>query len=107
MTLLSDIEFLEDGPIPSMVIVLQKIQKTAAFTYHLQKAPAGVMVFFMCLEVLSQIINPFSQDRNLYFRRARIHLVGLKRGDNLSFPFFRQHDSSISLTLLGRRIIQC
>jgi len=90
-----------------MVIVLQKIQKTASLTYHLQKAPAGVMVFFMCLEVLSQIIDPFSQDRNLHFRRARIHLVGLKRGDNLSFPFFRQHDSSISLTLLGSRIIQC
>jgi len=33
--------------------------------------------------------------------------VGLKRGDNLGFSFFRQHDSSISLTLLGRPIIQC
>ena len=61
----------------------------------------------MGLEVLSQIINPLSQDRNLYFRRACIQLVGFKRADNLSFPFFRQHDSSISLTLLGRRIIQC
>lgn len=56
----------------------------------------------MCLEVLSQIIDPFSQDRNLHFRRARIHLVGLKRGDNLSFPFFRQHDSSILLNSFGK-----
>jgi hypothetical protein len=61
----------------------------------------------MGLEVLSQIVDPLGQDRNLHFRRACIHLVGLKRGDNLSFPFFRQHDSSISLTLLGSRIIQC
>lgn len=56
----------------------------------------------MCLEVLSQIINPLSQDRNLHFRRARIHLVGFKRGDNLCFPFFRQHDSSILLNSFGK-----
>ncbi len=85
-----------------MVIVLQKIQKTAAFAYHLQEASAGVMVLCVCLEVLGQIVDPFGQDRNLHFRRARIHLVGLKRGDNLSFPFFRQHDNSILLNSFGK-----
>jgi hypothetical protein len=61
-----------------------------------------MMIFGVGLEMLSQIINPLGQDRNLHFRRACISLVSFKRADNLSFPFFRQHDSSILLNLFGK-----
>jgi hypothetical protein len=52
-----------------------------------------MMVFGVRLKMLHQIIDSFRQNRNLYFRRTRILLVGLKRSDNLRFAFFRQQTS--------------
>jgi len=50
------------------------------------------MIFFMRLEMLSQIGNPISQEGNLHFRRTRIALMDSKISNRLLFVFFSNHN---------------
>jgi hypothetical protein len=47
---------------------LEVIQQASSLADQFQQSPAGMMIFFMGLEVFSEIPNPLRENSNLYLR---------------------------------------
>ena len=68
-------KFLDDCAVPIDVRLLEVSEQIPALTDHFQKAASRVMIFLVGLQVVSQIVNSLSQERDLHLRRARVTLV--------------------------------
>ena len=73
--LLADSEFADYVPIAVRIVRLQVIQQAAALAHQHQETAPGSVILFVCLEMLGQLANPLTQNRNLDFRRTGIRIV--------------------------------
>jgi hypothetical protein len=65
-TLLTDTEFLDEGPVGIDILFLQIVKKTPSLTNKLQQALPGMMIFDMGLEMLGEILNTIRKKRDLH-----------------------------------------
>jgi hypothetical protein len=61
------------------------IEKSSSLSYKLQEPSTGMVIFRMGLEVLGEILDALTQQRNLHFRGAGIALM---KSELLYYPFF-------------------
>src|SRR5436309_183788 len=66
---------LDQALVPIEVAPSQVIEETTALTDELEQPPAGMMILDVCLEVLGEVTDACTQQRDLHFRRTRIRRV--------------------------------
>jgi hypothetical protein len=86
--LFSQSQSLDDRAIPLQILLLQIVQKPPALADEFQKAPAGMVVLFMLLEVVGQVRNASAQQGHLNFGRTRVGCMQLKFTDNAFSLFY-------------------
>jgi hypothetical protein len=74
-SLLADPELPNHIPVTVRGVRLQVIQKTTATAHHHEQSAAGRKVLFVGLEMLRQLIDATTQDRNLNFGAAGIAVM--------------------------------
>src|SRR5437899_2123113 len=74
----ADTQLVDDGPVPSGILVLEIFQEPPPLPDQHQQAPARVMVLRVGLEVLGQSVDPLGQKRDLDLGRAGVALMGLE-----------------------------
>ncbi len=74
--LLADAQLRDDGLVALGVVLLQIVQQTTPLADHHQKTAAGRMVLLVRAEMICELPDPFTQNRNLNFRATRIIRVG-------------------------------
>ena len=65
--LLAQTEAFDNLAVPIRVTVIEIVQQTPAFIDHHDQSPARCVVFHVRLEVRRQVVDPFTEKRNLYF----------------------------------------
>ena len=70
--LLADAEFGNDGLVALGIVFLQVVEQATALADQHEKAAARAVVFLVRLEVLRQLANAFTEQRDLDFRAAGI-----------------------------------
>src|SRR5208283_2704623 len=70
--LAADAEALDERPVARLVLLLDVVEKRAALRNHFPQAATGVVVLHMGLEMVGQIGDPLSEDRDLDFRRPGV-----------------------------------
>lgn len=73
--LVPESKILDKLPISLDVCFLQMIEKTSALPYHLEQTATAMMILRMSLEVIGQIIDALSQNRDLHFAGAGVSTV--------------------------------
>jgi hypothetical protein len=73
--LTADAQALNQVLVSFRVTAFQVFQKAAAPRDHRQQSPAGMMIFTVRLEMILELQNTLTQDRNLYLWRTGIRLV--------------------------------
>lgn len=106
MNLAADAEFRDQLRITSFTFAPGIIQEFPARGDHGEEAAARMVVFFVGLEVVGQIVDPLGEDRNLYFRRARIAFFNGEFLDELllSFSSNRHRQSLLFKHPTGMRV---
>ena len=84
-TLFPDSELVDDRPVPLEVRLLEVVEKAAAAADELEKPAPAVVILRVSLEMLREIGDAIGEERDLYFRRARVPLVGGEARDQLRF----------------------
>lgn len=77
------------------------IQQTSTSTYHTQKTSPTSVVLLIDSHMLSQMVDPFRQDRDLNCRRAVIILRSFVLGNCLLLQFFSCRHFALILSLRG------
>jgi hypothetical protein len=85
--LFSQSQALNDRSVTLRILFLHIVQKPSPLADELQQPPAGMVVLFMLLEMIGQVSDASTQERDLNFRRPCIGRVQLETTDN-SFSFF-------------------
>jgi hypothetical protein len=75
------------GPITIDVFVLNIVQQAAASAHKHQQSPAGVVIFFVNLQMLSEGGNTMGQQADLDFGRTRIGFMQLELVNQFLFVF--------------------
>jgi len=89
--LLTDTQLADYIPVAVRVMRLQVVQQAAALAdEHQEPAPRRV-ILLMSLEMLSQLADAHTQDRNLNFRRTGVGIVGAEALNQVSFRCRCQH----------------
>ena len=70
--LLADAEFRNDGLVALGIVFLQVVEQATPLADQHEQAAARAVVFLVRLEVLRQLANAFTEQRNLNFRTAGI-----------------------------------
>src|SRR5271156_6118443 len=73
--LVAESKRLDQRPIPFQIRALEIVEQPAPATDHLQQPLAAVMILRMGPEMIVQVVDPFSQERNLDAGRPRICLI--------------------------------
>lgn len=84
-SLAADAELSDERLVTLVTFPLHIVEEFAAGGDHRQKPAAGVVVFFIVLEVIGQIVDPFGQDRDLDFRATRVTFGAGKFLDQFGF----------------------
>jgi hypothetical protein len=74
--LLSETESLDQTSVFIVVFSLEVLQESLSPTYHLEQAPARVVIFLVGFEMIGQVVDSFSQNCDLNLGRASIIRVG-------------------------------
>src|ERR1700744_5231436 len=105
--LLADAQLTDHITVAVRIVRLEIVQQTAALTHqHQQTAPGGV-IFLVKLEVLSQLANTFTENRNLHFRATRVTVMGAKARNNLGLLCSCQHGSALLLYVKSSPLSKC
>ena len=88
-----DVELFDDRPVTVDVYFGQVAQKISSVTNHLKQAAAGMMIVGILLQMLGQLIDASSQDRDLDFGGTGILLVQLIGFDHRILGILFQHFS--------------
>ena len=73
--LTTDAQALDQVLVSFRVTALQVFQQAPAACDHRQQSPAGMMIFAVRLEMILELQNALTQDRDLNFWRTGIRLV--------------------------------
>jgi len=68
-------EPLNDTAIAFSVLRLNIVQKPAPVAHHFEEAPPGGMILLVSFEMFGEIVDPFTEQSDLDFRRSRISRV--------------------------------
>ena len=93
--LTTDAQALNQVLVPFGVTAFQVFQKAAAPRDHRQQSPAGMMIFAVRLEMILELQNALTQDRDLNFWRTGIRLVNSVRCYDLFLGIGFQRHSRI------------
>jgi len=86
LTLLSDVQLLDDCTIAVDINLLQITEEVTSVTNHLQKTAAAVVVLHVGLQVLGQAVDAVGQNSDLNLRGTCVTLVdGILGNDCLLF----------------------
>jgi hypothetical protein len=85
--LFSQSQALNDRSVTFRILLLHIVQKPSPLADEFQQTPAGMVVLFMLLEMIGQVSDASTQERDLNFRRPCIGRVQLETTDN-PFSFF-------------------
>ena len=89
--LLADAQLADNVAVAVRVMRLQVVEQAAALAdEHQETAPRGV-ILLVSLEVLSQLANARTQNRNLDFRRTGVGIVGTEALNQVGFRCRCQH----------------
>lgn len=58
-------ELGDQGTVPLDILILQVVEKAPALADHHEKSSAGVMILFVDLQVLREMVDSLSDERNL------------------------------------------
>jgi len=89
--LLPDPEFADYVAIAVRIVRLQVIQQAASLAHQHQQSTAGCVILFVGFEMLGQLVDPLTQNRDLDFRRSGVRFVGSEAFDQVGLFFNRQH----------------
>jgi hypothetical protein len=78
---------LNDTAIALSVLRLNIVQKSAPVAYHLEEASPGGMILLVSLEVFGEIVDPFTEQSDLNFRRTCICGMDPILADHRSLEF--------------------
>lgn len=70
--LLANTKSFDDRAISIHILYLQVIEKAAPLAHHPQQPSARMVILGVNLEMVRQIVDLFTQDRDLYFGRTGI-----------------------------------
>ena len=87
---MAQFQFLRDRLITVQVVVSQILQQAPALADHHQQTAARAVIFAVVLQMLSQMIDPLCEQRNLHVRRPRVAVVQLERFDGFRLCFHVQ-----------------
>ena len=87
--------------VPFRVTALQVFQKAAAPRDHRQQSPAGMMIFAVRLEMILELQNALTQDRDLNFWRTGIRFMNSVRRNYLLLGIGFQGHSRIDTPRLN------
>jgi hypothetical protein len=99
--LTTDAQARNQALVPFRVTALQVFQKAAPTRDHRQQSPAGMMIFAVRLEVVLELQNALTQDRDLNFWRTGIRFVNSVLCDNLLLGIGFQGHSRIDTPRLN------
>ncbi len=71
----------DQQPVSLDIVVLHVVEQAAPATDELHQSPPGVMISPVDLEVLCQVVDASSEERNLHLWRAGVGLVKPVLGD--------------------------
>ena len=87
--LLTDAEFLNDGLVSLGVVLLQVIQQATALADHDEEPAPGRMVLLVGLEMIGQLADALTEDRDLDFRRTCVRRVRPEPANDVLFLLSR------------------
>ena len=90
LILLTNTESRDDGTVSLDIYLDEVVEQRAALTDHLEEAAAGVVILLVDLEVLGEVVDALSQQRDLYLGRTCVTLVSSILLHDSSL-FFLQH----------------
>lgn len=99
--LTADAQALNQVLVSFRVTAFQVFQKAAAPRDHRQQSPAGMMIFAVRLEMILELQNALTQDRDLYFWRTGIRFVNSVRCNYLLLGIGCQGHSRIDTPRLN------
>src|SRR5271154_4086939 len=105
--LLADAQLTDHVTVAVRIVRLEIVQQTTALTHQHQQATPGGVIFLVKLEVLSQLANTFTENRNLHFRATRISVMGAKARNNFGFLCSCQHGSALLLYVKSSPLSKC
>ena len=73
--LLSDAELFNDSSVSVDVYLHEIVEKISSVTNHLKEAATAVVVLVVALEVLCEIVDSVSENRDLYLGRTCVALM--------------------------------
>lgn len=80
------------------------IQKLTSARDHYEQASTGMMIFFVCFEMLGQLRNALREQRDLHLRRTSVRAVRFVIANYFLFNFFcccHKNSALNSLSLLA------
>ena len=86
--LLTNSELRNGRTVTLDVLLHQVVEKVAAVTNHFEQAAAGMVILLMDFQMLGQVVDSLSEDRDLDFRGTGVFFVNLVICNNLDFFFF-------------------
>src|SRR5260370_14345799 len=89
--LLADTKFADHVAVAVGVVRFEVIQQAAALADEHKETTARGVILFVGLEMLGQLANPFTQNRDLDLGGSRIGVVGAEALNQVSFLSSRQH----------------
>ena len=107
--LTSETESCHDGPIAPHVLRTDIAKEPSSLPHQFKKAQSGVFVLLMSSEMGAQLVNTFSEDRDLHFSGASVAFVGAVLLDDFFLTLCCKHSSAslFSISSHFRCIIAC
>ena len=68
-------ELFDKRVVAALIACLEIAQMRTAVRHHLEKAPAGMDILRVLLQVLGELVDLFTQERDLHIRRAGVRVV--------------------------------
>ena len=94
-------EFLYDRTVAFDILLLEVVEKVSSLTNHFVHTTAAVVVVVVVLQVLGEVVDSGGENRDLYFGRTGVFLVGLVSGDDSLLCVFLQHDIHLIKILIN------
>jgi hypothetical protein len=78
-------ELLNQRPISLDILVLEVVQEAPPLTHQFDQSPAGMVIFGVGFEMISQVADTLAQDGYLHLCGAGIRFMLAKPVDNVTF----------------------
>jgi hypothetical protein len=78
-------ELLNQRPISLDILVLEVVQESPTLTHQFDQSPAGMVIFGVGLEMISQITDALAQDGYLHLGGAGIRFMLAKPVNDVTF----------------------